>query len=264
MFICETAAFSGTAPGEGSLENRMPKGEAMTAAAKMIRQKIGIRSVPPKSPATAFIKEDAALTVTAALRVKPNAVFVVLADCWSSLRCALCRTRRLACSKGRAAACPLATMDADFMVDLTAAAFCRVLGTNELPVGFSFGAKGRRGRSLFGLIGGSSKTAEVCAGAGLRSGWVRAVPAALCRAWASALAFCRIRSSGAGPAGGRSEAAALSDEVMVDRLLSGGRVFLPSAGLSRICSCTLGSAASLSSGDAGACAVRRRFFCCFR
>jgi hypothetical protein len=61
-------------------------------------------------------------------------------------------TRRFANSKGRAIVFFFAA-DAAFAVDLYAAApLCRVFGIKEPPVGFPFGAKERRGRSLIGLI----------------------------------------------------------------------------------------------------------------
>ena len=137
-----------------SLAKRMPNGEAMIATTKTIRQIIGIRNAPPKSPAMALIREDAALAVTtAAFRDRSSTVFALAVDCRSSLRWALRWTRRLANSKGRAAVFFFAAVDAALAVDLDAAApLCRVLGIKVPPAGFSFGAKERRGRSLIGLI----------------------------------------------------------------------------------------------------------------
>ena len=100
----------------------------------------------------ALIREDTALAViTAAFRDRSSAVFALAVDCRSSLRWALRWTRRFASSKGRAVVFFFAA-DAAFAVDLDAAAVCRVFGIKEPPVGFSFGAKERRGRSLIGLI----------------------------------------------------------------------------------------------------------------
>ena len=68
----------------------MPKGEAIIAPTKIIRQIMGIRNAPPKSPAMALIREDTALAVTtAAFRDRSNVAFVAALDCWSSLRWAL-------------------------------------------------------------------------------------------------------------------------------------------------------------------------------
>ena len=62
----------------------------MTTPSKTIRQIIGIRNAPPKSPAMALIREDTALAViTAAFRDRSSAVFALAVDCRSSLRWAL-------------------------------------------------------------------------------------------------------------------------------------------------------------------------------
>lgn len=82
MLSCPTATLRGMAPGVGSLEKRMPKGEAIIAATIPITQIAGIRNAPPNSPAMALIKEDTALAViTAAFRDRSSAVFAVVVDC---------------------------------------------------------------------------------------------------------------------------------------------------------------------------------------
>ncbi len=64
--ICVTAAFSGTAPGDGSLEKSRPKGEAITAAIRKITQRAAARVAPPTRAERTPIRDFTAFAVAAA------------------------------------------------------------------------------------------------------------------------------------------------------------------------------------------------------